>query len=164
VNGSFPYTYSWDVPAGLTGAGPFKIWIKDTAYLKVEISDAVNASHSFMQVLRTDTIDSLTYDYRKPYFGIYRCSRTIYFYDYTGELSKTESDTLDVNVYASVDFKCLGITKLYYGDPLAFHHRSGLIANKRNNGNIYSNGNLFVNNWFHPAGGNNQIFIGKKIN
>jgi hypothetical protein len=86
------YNISWYSPDTLSGEGPFKIMITGDLILDFEISDSENTVKRFQHEIKVDTIDSVRYDYRNDYIGIYFCNVT---YSNDGSLEYYQ-DTLTV--------------------------------------------------------------------
>jgi len=127
ADGKPPYSYNWINPAGLKGAGPFTINVKSDVTLQVEVVDSIDDKVNLQYLIKKDTIDSLKYDFRNMFTGIYACE-VIYRWatlDSNGVIhghDTTYSDTLTVSKHAQ--FNMLKISNLpdvkYYARPSKF--------------------------------------------
>ena len=105
-----PYTFKWFKPDSLKEEGPYSINISSNLMLDFEISDTKNISQRFTYEIKTDTIDSIKYDYRNNCVGTYKCNvassyngSTEYFQD-TLVVIKTSSFNM-LNIRDSKDIK-----------------------------------------------------------
>ncbi len=119
------YTIHWYSPDTLTGEGPFKISITNNLILDFEISDENNNVKRFQYEVKTDAIDSVTYDYRNDYIGAYFCKVT---YSYNGSI-EYHQDTLTVvknntfnmlNILTTNDIK-----HNFEGNTMIYHNSNG---------------------------------------
>lgn len=78
-----PFSLVWNEPSTFVGEGPFPVEISRSMILDFEIHDSEGFSQRFSHEIRTDTIDSLRFDYRNAYIGDYSCQ---YTYTYEEEL------------------------------------------------------------------------------
>lgn len=76
IGGNEPYNLNWFEPDYQNEEGPYSITIDDDILLDFEIVDAVNTSKRFTYEIKTDSIDSLIYDYRNRFVGSYACNVT----------------------------------------------------------------------------------------
>jgi len=102
-----PFVFIWYEPSYFQGEGPFSIETDKNFILDFEIQDAGNASQRFIYEIRTDTIDSLKYDYRNRYIGKYSCTETS---SYNGS---TEYYTDTLTVEKSVEFNMVNILTVH---------------------------------------------------
>lgn len=72
-DGTPPYKYYWHTPDTLSGSGPYTIQLKKDFTADLTVKDVNNTTVDFQYTLLKDTIDSLKYDYRNPYLGLYKC-------------------------------------------------------------------------------------------
>ncbi len=86
------YTVKWFNPDSLEERGPYKIKFSNDIILDYEVSVNSNTVKRFQYKIKTDTIDSLKYDYRNNYIGTYGCNVIYSFEDST----RYYQDTLTV--------------------------------------------------------------------
>ena len=96
------YTINWFNPDTLSGDGPFEINITNDISLDFNIADNNNRVQRFEYEIRTDTIDSVMYDYRNNYIGTYICNvtyddgTTIYNHDTLTVVKNNAFNMLDI--------------------------------------------------------------------
>ncbi len=116
-----PFGIKWYKPADFQGTGPFSVTTKTDFELDFEITDSKNNSSRYTYTIRTDTIDSLKYDYRNQYTGNYSCDGT---YSYNGN-EEYFHDTLIVT--KNDNFKVVTISNfqmIYNGSANFFGYHS----------------------------------------
>lgn len=116
-----PFEVKWYKPSDFQGTGPFTVTTKNNLDLDFEIKDSKNNSSRYTYTIRTDTIDSLKYDYRHQYTGNYSCDGT---YTYNGN-EEYFHDTL--TVLKTDDFKVITISNshmIYNGADNFFGYHS----------------------------------------
>lgn len=146
-----PYSIQWITPDTLKGSGPFTIDVVDDVRLEMIITDYEDQQFEFIHLIHKDTIDSLKYDYRDSYTGLYECE--VHYNDYysTPQFDTTYHDTLEISkdeiftglqidpgITASVEFDFKSLTfngyhtdgkfhdedsvyYFYYGTPIALY-------------------------------------------
>lgn len=72
--GTEPYQIEWYEPSGLQGFGPLLVKVSDNLLFDFKITDVEQMSERNVYEIKKDTIDSLQYDYRNGFAGIYICS------------------------------------------------------------------------------------------
>lgn len=116
-----PIGIKWYNPADFQGTGPFSITTQNNVDLDFEITDSKNNSSRYTYTIRTDTLDSLKYDYRNQYTGNYSCDVT---YTYNGN-EEYFRDTITVS--KTDDFKVITIENfqmIYNGSDNFFGYHS----------------------------------------
>lgn len=83
------YTVKWFNPDTLEDRGPYKIKFSTDIILDYEVLENGNTVQRFQYEIQPDTIDSLKYDYRNNYIGIYRCNVKYSFEDSTSYFQDT---------------------------------------------------------------------------
>lgn len=78
------YKIKWFNPDSLEDRGPYTIKFSSDIILDYEVSNNGNTIQRFQYEIKTDTIDSLKYDYRNNYIGTYSCNVK---YSYEGSTS-----------------------------------------------------------------------------
>ncbi|MDP3446025.1 MAG: hypothetical protein Q8T08_24455 [Ignavibacteria bacterium] len=86
------YAIKWFNPDTLNERGPYTINFSNDIILDYEVTDNTNSTQRNQYIIKTDTIDSLKYDFRNTYIGIYYCNAT---YTY-GDSTNYYQDTLTV--------------------------------------------------------------------
>jgi hypothetical protein len=144
-----PYKLKWFVPDSLKEEGPYAIKITGNIILDFEIIDVKNTSKRFTYEIKTDTLDSLKYDYRNNYIGKYSCNVNS---SYNGSTNRYK-DT--ITVVKNGSFSILNIqTKSdilnhYEGNKMTYLNSSGYYNYPAGEFYGYHSGASFSNDSIH---------------
>lgn len=129
------YTFNWFNPDSLKGKGPFRITISSNLILDFEIIETKNRVQRFQYEIKTDSIDSLKYDYRNNYIGTYSC-RVIHFYE---DSTSYYQDTLAI--VKNNSFNMLNI--LIHNDIINNYEGNKMTYLNANGSNSYQTGDFY---------------------
>jgi len=125
VGNKGPCVLKWYDPDSLSENGPFTIGFTKDLLLDFEIQDGDVLSDRFTYEIKIDTIDSLKYDYRNDYAGIYFCNVEYSYQDsvryYTDTLTVRKNISFnDVNILTRHDLE-----KNYDGNRMTYLNTNG---------------------------------------
>ncbi len=143
------YSVKWYDPDSLEDRGPYTIKFSNDIILDYEVSVNGNQIQRFQYKIKTDTIDSLKYDYRNDYIGMYSCN-VASLYD---GLARYQIDTLTVvknNSFKMVNIMTKNdIINNYEGDKMIYLNSNGSYSHPACNFFGYHSGVLFANDSIH---------------
>ncbi|MCF8381382.1 MAG: hypothetical protein K9H49_17545 [Bacteroidales bacterium] len=149
VGDNDPYTLSWVQPDSLNEVGPFTININSNLILDFEIMDKENTTERFSYEIKIDTLDSLKYDYRNDYTGMYCCNVSS---SYDGVVNYYE-DTITVvknSIFSRLNILTRNdIAKNYEGNVMYYLNTGGSTSYPDGNFYGYHSGVLFSNDSIH---------------
>jgi len=157
-NGKAPYNYNWNNPDTFIGGGPFTINIITDVLIDVNVFDGNNNKIEFQCEIKKDTIDSLKYDYRNTYVGLYDCTVNYCDAHQDPAVYSTYQDTIEIIKHSN--FKMLQILNIQDVDfnfkKLTFwgYHLSGK----------FKNDSIEFNYYLTPAAIYRYTYKGKKLN
>ncbi len=157
-NGKAPYNYNWINPDTFAGEGPFTINININILLDLEVIDANNTKMRFRYEIKKDTIDSLKFDYRNAYTGLYDCTVNYCDAHQNPAVYSTYQDTIDI--FKHNDFKMLQISNIQEVD---FNFRKLTFGGYHLSGK-FKNDSIKFYYFLTPAAIYNYTYKGKKIN
>jgi hypothetical protein len=162
------YTINWYNPDSLTGEGPFKIYITNNMILDFEIADNNNRVQRFEYEIRTDTIDSMMYDYRNNYIGTYICNVT--YDDGTTEFSHDTLTVVKNNSFNMLDILTKkDIESNWEGNKMTYLNSGGYYTYPTGSFYGYHSEVLFSNDSIHytksgPLGAYyTNVYVGTKM-
>lgn len=141
--------------------GSITINIQNDILIYVEVIDANQTKMKLQFEVKKDTIDSLKYDYRNAFIGLYDCLvQHSWVEDSSGTFITHQNIYQDtIMVSKNIDFEMLNIANLtdldfnYIDDTFIGYHASG----------GFQNDSIKFYYFFTPAGLENYTYKGKKL-